>query len=549
MGCGELTSRVRVASLATGGRLRLRRAGLRRGCPSSRPGHGRRVGSGGTRPPGAGREPLRPQVPGAGLPDAAARRDAPRDRRTPGRRCLGAGRVGGRLDPADPDRGRRAVAEDRAQDPLRREARLLRDPGLGRPGEGAPLPGPPRRLHGRHRGRLLRQLQLQAQRVRVRPHRRRQQDRPHPRQRRGGVGHHLGRGLGRQGRPRRAGLDRRVPGAAQPAALRAAAGAGVGAARVALDQPQPRGGAVAADPAPEQRAHAPARRARRDPRPAAAAPPRAAAARRRPRQLGPLDAGWDRGHGLRRPRPEAGADEQLHARRHLQPGLRPGRGRPLGREPLGLRDLLRREATVLPRGPQDPELRPRGRGPALLLAPHRAAAVAAAPARGRRAGESARQHHDPGGAQGHGPQRGRAVGGRAAELHPAGDRRGPLSRRDPRAGGGALHQLHRRPPAQGLGQGQHQPGRHADLDPPLLGRPRTRAAADERARVRDRLHPLPRRPQLRALGERRREPRERRGRGDPRAADEPRALLPAARRGPPGRRAGGDVALGARRRL
>ena len=45
-----------------------------------------------------------------------------------------------------PTEGAAAVAADRAQDPLRRPARLLRHPRLRRPGEGAPLPRPPRRL-------------------------------------------------------------------------------------------------------------------------------------------------------------------------------------------------------------------------------------------------------------------------------------------------------------------------------------------------------------------------------------------------------------------
>ena len=81
-----------------------------------------------------------------------------------------------------------------------------------------------------------------------------------------------------------------------------------------------------------------------------------------------------RGHrrlGRGRARRQARAHDQLHARRHRQPRLRPGRGRPVGRQPHRLRDLLRGEAAVLPRGPEDPELRARGRGPALLLAPHR----------------------------------------------------------------------------------------------------------------------------------------------------------------------------------
>ena len=196
--------------------------------------------------------------------------------------------MGGRLHAADPDRGRPALAADRAQDPLRRPERLLRDPRLRRPGEGAPLPRAARRLHRRHRRRLLRQLQQQADRLRVRPHRRGQQDRPHPRQRRDRVGHDVGPRLGRQGRPRRAGLDGRVPRAPQPAALRPAGGAGLGPPRLALDRPQPGRGPVAAHPAPEHRAHVPARRAARHPRPAPPAPRRAAALRAGAGEHGPV---------------------------------------------------------------------------------------------------------------------------------------------------------------------------------------------------------------------------------------------------------------------
>ncbi len=192
-----------------------------------------------------------------------------------------------RLHAAASSRGRAALPADRAQDPVRRQARLLRDPRPRRPGEGPPLPGPPRRLPGLRRGHgrhLLRQLQRQAHGLRVRPDGRGQQDRPHPRQRRVGVGHHLGRGLGRRGGARRLGLDRRVQGAAQPAPLRAAGRAGLGHARLALDRPQPGREPVAADPAPEHRPDAPARRAARDPRPAALAPRRAAAVRARARR-------------------------------------------------------------------------------------------------------------------------------------------------------------------------------------------------------------------------------------------------------------------------
>ncbi len=64
----------------------------------------------------------------------------------------------------------------------------------------------------------------------------------------------------------------------------------------------------------------------------------------------------------RRLRPQGRPQEQPDARRHGQPGLRPGRGRPRRPQPLGLRDLLRGEAAVLHRGRVAlQQLRPRRR--------------------------------------------------------------------------------------------------------------------------------------------------------------------------------------------
>ena len=82
-----------------------------------------------------------------------------------------------------------------------------------------------------------------------------------------------------------------------------------------------------------------------------------------------------------RRRPAHGARQQAHAERHGQPRLRPGRGRPGGREPERRRDVLPREAAVLRRGQLDLRRRPAGRerllglqlaaADVLLLAPHR----------------------------------------------------------------------------------------------------------------------------------------------------------------------------------
>ena len=78
----------------------------------------------------------RPCPSAAHLQHATARGQAALHRRTPRRRGVEGRRVGGRLHPAAPGRGRDAVAEDRAEGPLRREERLLRDPRLRRHGQG-----------------------------------------------------------------------------------------------------------------------------------------------------------------------------------------------------------------------------------------------------------------------------------------------------------------------------------------------------------------------------------------------------------------------------
>ena len=85
-------------------------------------------------------------------------------------------------------------------------------------------------------------------------------------------------------------------------------------------------------------------------------------------------------HHRRRPQVPRGLEP--HARRHDQPGLRPGGGRSGGAEPLGVRVVLRRAAAVLRGGPrvvpvqrqlQLGQLRQRG---AVLQPPHRAHAAA-----------------------------------------------------------------------------------------------------------------------------------------------------------------------------
>ena len=91
----------------------------------------------------------------------------------------------------------------------------------------------------------------------------------------------------------------------------------------------------------------------------------------------------------------------------------------------------------------------------------------------------------------------------------------------------ALHELPRRPRPEGLGQGQHQPRRDADLDPPLDRRPGPRVPAPGRRHRGPRLRQLLRQPGLGPRGQGRLQPGERRSRGHRRAADESGPLLPA----------------------
>ena len=86
-------------------------------------------------------------------------------------------------------------------------------------------------------------------------------------------------------------------------------------------------------------------------------------------------------------RPEVRPVEQPHARRHLQPRLRPGRGRPRRRQPHAVRDVLRGAAAVLHRGRQGVrQLRPerRQRVPGASSGPSRRCTTAAASAARRR---------------------------------------------------------------------------------------------------------------------------------------------------------------------
>jgi hypothetical protein len=125
---------------------------------------------------------------------------------------------------------------------------------------------------------------------------------------------------------------------------------------------------VAAHPASEHRAHVPAGRAARHPRPQPLAPPRGAAARVGSASSGPSNPG-DGTDGAG----SAGLDAKLGLSTNftLDATLNPDFGQ-VEADPSvvnldRLRDLLRGEAAVLPRGQEDPRLRLAGLRPALLL--------------------------------------------------------------------------------------------------------------------------------------------------------------------------------------
>ncbi len=505
--------------------------------------------------PSSPRESVRPQVPGPHLPDRAPRGQAAGDRRAPRRRGVEAGRVGRRLHAADPDRGRQALASR----PSSRSSTTTgtstwpsartTTPRRSTATRAAATTSTTRR---RRRRRLLRQLQRQAHGLRVRPHGGRQQDRPHPRERRDRVGHDLGRGLGRRGRPRREGLDGRVPGAAEPAAVRAAGRAGLGHARLALDRPQPGRGPVAAHPAAEHRTHVPARRAARDPGVAAL---RATSSccrtslgkaqlrpvRVRRRHGGSGAAGLDAKVGLTSNftldatvNPDFGQVEadpsviNLTAYETFYEEKRPFFLE--GRKILTLRDRGRRTSCstrdASARRPPTPRRSPRAKRRAL---PESTTILGAFKVTGKTNGGLS-----VGALQGFTQKE-------TVEIaSPLGDRDG---------GRGAVRQLHDRAPPQGLGQGQHEPRRDAHLDPPV-GRPtppsrscpRRRPPAGSTSRATSRTAPGCSRRAAPSAGS-----RATRRRSGP--ADERGALLPAARREPPGRgpeRARRSPATGAR---
>ena len=247
----------------------------------------------------------------------------------------------------------------------------------------------------------------------------------------------------------------------------------------------------------------------------------------------------------RRPRREVGADEQPHGQRHGEPGLRPGRGRSGGREPDRVRDVLRREAAVLPRGLADlQQLRPRRRqrllglqqlGAAdLLLAAHRprAAARRVGRLRGRADGDDHPRRREA-----HGQDVGTVEPRVAAGDHRRGDgtherRRLRRSRRRR-----AAHELHRGARAAR----DRQP--HRTRVPGDVGEPSAEHAGRQRRAERPGARRRRRRVLVRGprqgVGHHRRHRRQPRGRDDDADRASPAraaALLPAARRAARGAR-------------
>ena len=320
--------------------------------------------------------------PGAGHGGRAARRrgvgERPRVHRLHPARSRGG--------PAG-DRAHRAAPPLRRRRPLRGGAAPRR---RARPGREAPLA--PRR---ERRGRPL----LDLPRPPARPPDRRalRGERGRSPERRDHLQRHLdgrllGRGLALRRQPRRAGL---VGGDAHPvlrAALPSRGHADVGRQRLARHPEEERERLARARAEDGERPRLAHGRAHRHPRGEAAhaARPRAVRrGRRRDRARRPGRPVLRRLVRLRqrRPRPAAQGRQQLRPRRHRQPGLRPGRGGPGGREPHRLRDLLPREAPLLRGGSADlRQLRPQRREQLLRVHAHRARPLLHAAHRPRPAG-------------------------------------------------------------------------------------------------------------------------------------------------------------------
>ena len=238
-------------------------------------------------------------------------------------------------------------------------------------------------------------------------------------------------------------------------------------------------------------------------------------------------------------RHQVGHDEQLHARWRHQPGLRPGGGGPRSREPDGIRDLLRGEATVLHRGRATvPHVRPQRPDPVRAVRRAISVALVLAPDRPDAAPGGRRRIRQPAGGDDHTRSRqGDGKDGKRLE-HVAGQRRhrpgvGTRGRR------GFARHLRGRAADELPGRARHprggrarrrRPARHNREPGRALRRPRTVGRPWGVCRRRGR-QCLPRREE--GLGGVRivcRQPRRRRRGGDCGAAADLGALLPAPRR-------------------
>ncbi len=458
-------------------------------------------------PAGAARAP-RPEPTPAPAVEAVRAAASDHGGRAARRRGLGERPSLRRLHPARSRGGPAGDRAHRAAPPLRRR-RPLRGGAAPRrrAREDREAPLAPRR---ERRGRPL----LPLPRPPARPSHRRalRGERGRGPERRDHLQRHLdgrlvGRGVALRRPPRRAGL---VGGDADPllrAALPPRRPPDLGRQRLARHPAEERGGLARARAEDRERPRLAHGRAHRHPRREAAHAARPRAVRRGRRRDGP------RGRGRpvlrrtarlrqRRPRPPPQGRRELRPRRHAQPGLRPGRGGPGGREPHRLRDLLPGEAPLLRGGGADlRQLRPERReqllrvhaygARPLLHAAHRPG-PAGGPGDRVRGGPAG--HHDPRRRQVHreervGMERGRPRGGDRARAGVVAGRGRPRA-----AGGRAPEQLLRpasapRPVARRLRRARHR------------GEPRPRRPAPRGADRALRLRRRPRRLRLPRSGE------------------------------------------------
>jgi hypothetical protein len=274
---------------------------------------------------------------------------------------------------------------------------------------------------------------------------------------------------------------------------------------------------VAADPAPEQRAHAPAGRARRHPR------------LERPGHLEllPHVRRARRAPGLVPPTPDRSGSLGLDAKLGLtsnftldatfNPDFGQVEADPSVVNLTATRRSTRRSARSSSRA-QDPELRARDQDQ-LFYSRRIGQAPSLAPRSPTGETLRCREHDDPGRARKSRQDAGGLSVGVLQSFTQKENAHRQLLASASASRRRARGELHGRAPAQGLGQGQHSLGGMLTWTERFTDDPAARGAADARRDRRVRLHALLREPQPGAGGERGAEPRERAARRDDRAAD------------------------------